>query len=192
MSDKKEKEEQLDAVGEETQAVQDEQAPEAQADGTHGKNELIALQEKLVGAQAKADENLDGWQRAQAEFANYKKRMARDQDQLSAEARGRVIKRYLEIIDDLELALRNKPHDGTGADWAKGIDLIYRKLQSFLDSEGLTRIDPLGEPFDANVHEAVTEEHSDEYESGTVIEVLRPGYMLAERVLRPASVKVAK
>ncbi|MGH2583163.1 MAG: nucleotide exchange factor GrpE [Anaerolineales bacterium] len=191
MNDKKEENEKQDAVGEEAQAIK-EQMPESQASGADGKKELIALQEKLAELQSKADENLDGWQRAQAEFANYRKRMARDQEQFSAEARGRVIKRYLEIVDDLELALKKLPQEGAGADWAKGIDLIYRKLQSFLDSEGLTRIDPLGEPFDANLHEAVTQERSDEHESGTVIEVLRPGYMLADRVLRPASVKVAK
>lgn len=170
---------------EEAQAVHE---PDARADG----NEVVALQEKLVEAQAKAAENLEGWQRAQAEFANYKKRIARDQEQLSAEARGRVIKRYLDIVDDLELALKNKPGEGSGAEWAQGIELVYRKLQSYLGSEGLTRVDPMGQPFDANLHEAVTEEESSEHESGTVIEVLRPGYMLGERVLRPAAVKVAK
>lgn len=161
---------------------------EVKADG----KQVIALQEKLAETQAKAAENLEGWQRAQAEFANYKKRIARDQDQLSAEARGRVIKRYLEIVDDLELALKNKPGEGAGAEWAQGIELVYRKLQSYLESEGLTRLDPLGQPFDANLHEAVTEEESSEHEGGTIIEVLRPGYMLGERVLRPAAVKVAK
>jgi len=170
---------------EEAQAVHE---PESKADGS----QLVALQEKVAETQAKAAENLEGWQRAQAEFANYKKRILRDQDQLSAEARGRVIKRYLDIVDDLELALKNKPGEGAGAEWAQGIELVYRKLQSYLESEGLTRLDPLGQRFDANLHEAVTEEESSEHESGTVIEVLRPGYMLGERVLRPAAVKVAK
>ncbi len=172
--------------GEDAQAV--DEPEQSQADG----NALVGLQDKLAETQAKAAENLEGWQRAQAEFSNYKKRIARDQEQLAAEARGRVIKHYLEIVDDLERALRNKPSEGAGAEWAQGIELVYRKLQSYLESEGLTRMDPLGQPFDANLHEAVTEEKSDEHESGTVIEVLRPGYMLGERVLRPASVKVAK
>ncbi len=169
--------------GEDAQAVHEPEPSQA---------ELIALQEKLAEAQAKATENLEGWQRAQAEFSNYKKRISRDQEQLAAEARGRVIKRYLEVVDDLERALKNKPTEGAGAEWAQGIELVCRKLQIYLESEGLTRMDPLGQPFDANLHEAVTEEKSDEHESGTVIEVLRPGYMLGERVLRPASVKVAK
>lgn len=163
------------------------EAAQAAADGASD-----LLQDELSLANAKAAENLEGWQRAQAEFANYKKRIARDQEMLSADVRGRVIKRYLEIVDDLELALKNKPQDGTGAEWAKGIELIYRKLLSYLDSEGLTRMDPLGETFDANLHEAITEEEHPEHESGIVIEVLRPGYMLGERVLRPAAVKVSK
>jgi molecular chaperone GrpE len=162
---------------------------EAAAAAADGAADL--LQDELAAAHAKATENLEGWQRAQAEFANYKKRMARDQEMLGAEVRGRVMKRYLEIVDDLELALKNKPQEGSGADWAKGIELISRKLLGYLESEGLTRMDPLGQPFDANLHEAVTEEESAE-ESGTVIDVLRPGYMLGERVLRPAAVKVAK
>jgi molecular chaperone GrpE len=172
--------------GEDAQAVHEPE--QSEADG----NALVGLQDKLAEAQANAAENLEGWQRAQAEFSNYKKRISRDQEQLGAEARGRVIKRYLEIVDDLERALKNKPDEGVGAEWAQGIELVYRKLQSYLESEGLTRTHPLGQLFDANLHEAVTEEKSDEHKSGTIIEVLRPGYMLGERVLRPASVKVAK
>ncbi|MEX2161289.1 MAG: nucleotide exchange factor GrpE [Anaerolineales bacterium] len=176
-----------DLVNEEAQA-----AGEAPADDSDGKAELIALQEKLAETEAKAAENLDGWQRAQAEFSNYKKRLAREQEQQAAEVRGRVIKRYLEIVDDLERALKNQPQEGEGATWAEGIDLIYKKLVAYLESEGLTRVDPLGQHFDPNMHEAVTQEESKDHESGVIIEVLRPGYLLGERVLRPAAVKVAK
>jgi molecular chaperone GrpE len=154
--------------------------------------EEMEFESKLAEAEAKAAENLDGWQRAQAEFANYKKRVSREQEQISADARGRVMKRYLEVLDDLDLALKNRPQEGSGADWAQGIELIQRKLLSFLESEGVLKMDPLGQVFDANMHEAVTQEESAEYESGTVSEVLRPGYTLGERVLRPATVKVAK
>src|SRR3990172_2242543 len=127
-----------------------------------------------------------------AEFANYKKRLAREQEQQAAELRGRVIKQYLDIVDDLERALKSRPQKGDGAAWAEGIEIIHKKLQSYLGNEGLTRVDPLGEPFDPNLHEAVTQEESKDHESGVIIEVLRPGYMLGERVLRPAAVKVAK
>lgn len=157
---------------------------------THAEGTDLGLQQELQAAHAKAAENLEGWQRAQAEFANYKKRMARDQEAQEAEIRGRVIKRYLEIVDDLELAFKNQPE--AAADWGQGIELIYRKLLSFLEAEGVQRVDPLGQPFDANLHEAVAQEASSQYTSGTVSEVLRTGYTLGERVLRPAVVKVAQ
>ncbi|MCW5874021.1 MAG: nucleotide exchange factor GrpE [Anaerolineales bacterium] len=162
-----------------------DEAPQAEVATTPD----LGLQQELQAAHAKAAENLEGWQRAQAEFANYKKRMARDQEGQEAEIRGRVIKRYLEIVDDLELALKNKPAE---AEWVQGIELIYRKLLSFLEAEDVQRVDPLGQPFDANLHEAIAQEDSQDYESGTVSEVLRTGYTLGERVLRPAVVKVAK
>lgn len=168
------------------------QPPEDTQDSPPTEAEVAAelgLQQELQAAHAKAAENLEGWQRAQAEFANYKKRMARDQEAQEAETRGRVIKRYLEIVDDLELALKNKP---AAEEWAQGIELIYRKLLSFLEAEGVERVDPLGQPFDANLHEAVAQEDSAEHASGAVSEVLRAGYTLGERVLRPAVVKVAK
>jgi molecular chaperone GrpE len=189
MNDKKDEKVKDPAVEEAKAEMVSEGGPPTPVDGS---KELIALQEKLAEVEAKAVENLDGWQRSQAEFANYKKRLAREQEQQAAEVRGRVIKRYLEIVDDLERALKNAPQEAAGAEWAQGVELIYKKLIAYLESEGLTRLDPLGEHFDPNLHEAVTQEESPGYESGTIIEVLRPGYMLSERVLRPAAVKVAK
>jgi molecular chaperone GrpE len=191
MNDKKEKEKIIESEEQAEEEMISEGGNAADQQSSDG-NELIALQEKLAETEAKAAENLDGWQRAQAEFANYKKRLARDQEQLTAEVRGRVIKRYLEIVDDLERALKNAPQEGAGAEWAQGVEIIYKKLIAYLESEGLTRMHPLGEHFDPNLHEAVTQEESPEHESGIIIEVLRPGYLLGERVLRPASVKVAK
>jgi molecular chaperone GrpE len=108
------------------------------------------------------------------------------------ELRGRVIKRYLEILDDLERALQNKPVEKEGADWAMGVELVYRKLLSYLQAEGVVQMEIEGLVFDPNFHEAIAQEESTDHESGEIIEVLQPGYMLAERVLRPAVVKVAK
>jgi len=186
--DETEKQNEFENEGKEVEAIKEQ--PES-ADGS-GDAELVAMQEKLAEVEAKAAEHLDGWQRAQAEFANYKKRLAREQEQQAAELRGRVIKQYLDIVDDLERALKSRPQKGDGAAWAEGIEIIHKKLQSYLGNEGLTRLDPLGEPFDPNLHEAVTQEESKDHESGVIIEVLRPGYLLGDRVLRPAAVKVAK
>jgi molecular chaperone GrpE len=153
---------------------------------------ISALQNELAEAQAKANEYLDGWQRARADFTNYKKRIERDQAQTYQNAAGNTHKRYLGIVDDLERALNNRPQDGEGAAWAEGIELIYRKMLSTLESEGILRMDAEGMPFDPTLHEAIMSEESDQHESGQIIEVLQQGYMFGDKVLRPAVVRVAR
>jgi molecular chaperone GrpE len=139
----------------------------------------------------KADEYLDGWQRARAEFANYKKRVDRDQAQVYQLAVSSIVKRYLDVVDDLERALKNKPQQGDGAVWAEGIELIYRKMLSLLESEGVKQMDAQGETFDPNLHEAISQEAHPEYQDGQIIEVIKQGYLLGDRVIRPALVRVA-
>jgi molecular chaperone GrpE len=150
-----------------------------------------ALAAELTKAKTEAAEYLEGWQRARAEFANYKKRIERDQAYVYQNAASSVIRRYVELIDDLERALKNRPQQGEGLAWAGGIELIYRKFLAILESEGVTQMDPSGEMFDPTLHEAVTSENSSEHDSGAIIEVLQKGYLIGDRVLRPAMVRVA-
>jgi molecular chaperone GrpE len=152
---------------------------------------LELTQAALEASEAKAEEYLDGWQRAQAEFANFRKRQERERELNKFESVGRIIKRYLPIVDDLERALKDRPTDGDGASWADGIDLIYRKLISILDAEGVAPMEAEGKMFDPNLHEAILQTPSKEHESGQIIEVMQTGYMLGDRVLRPAVVRVA-
>src|SRR5512135_1120625 len=131
-------------------------APET-AEATEAQEpEIEALQKRVEEAEAKgrefeakAAENLDGWQRAVAEFQNYKKRMDRDRESDKAIMKGELLKRVLPILDDLDRALQNRPDDDA---WATGIELIARKLQSILEAEGLKRIEAEGTPFDPNFH----------------------------------------
>jgi molecular chaperone GrpE len=153
--------------------------------------EIMLLQTTLEESQAQAAEYLDGWQRARAEFSNYKKRVEQERQRTYKDAASDVIKRYLPVIDDLDRALKNQPQEGEGAIWAGGIDLVYRKMLSILEAEGITRIEAEGQPFDPNLHEAIVQSESDEHESDQVIEVLEQGYMVGDRVLRPARVRVA-
>ena len=150
-----------------------------------------ALQQ-LEAAQQKAAEYLDGWQRSRAEFANYKKRIEREREQTYQTAAGNVIRRYLDVVDDLDRALKKRPQDGEGAAWSGGIELIYRKLLNALAAEGVKPIDAVGQAFYPSQHEAITHEDNPQYPSGTVIEVVQNGYALGERVLRPAVVRVAR
>lgn len=151
-----------------------------------------ALMKELDETRARANEYLDGWQRARAEFANYKKRVERDQAQLYQTTAGNIIKRYLDISDDLERALKNRPHAGDGSAWAEGIELIYRKFLAILENEGVKPMQLEGQFFDPNYHEAISEEESPNHKSGQIIEVLQAGYLLGERVLRPAKVRIAR
>jgi molecular chaperone GrpE len=157
--------------------------------GDQAQAEIEALQKQLEEAQAKAAENLGGWQRAQAEFINYKNRVQRDREMDYASMKGDIIKKVLPVLDDMERALVNRPE---GDSWANGLELIARKFQNILDAEGVKRIEATGKPFDPNFHEAISSEPNDEVESGHVIEVMQNGYMLGERVIRPAMVRVAQ
>jgi molecular chaperone GrpE len=149
------------------------------------------LQASLGEITTKAEEYLDGWQRARADFANYKKRVLRENADIRQMARGEVIKLYLDIADDLGRALQEKPESGEEGTWADGIEIIFQKLRSRLEAEGIKPMNPLGEEFDPNIHEALMKEESKEYESGQIIEVMQEGYWIGEKVLRPALVRVA-
>ncbi|MBI9045510.1 MAG: nucleotide exchange factor GrpE [Anaerolineaceae bacterium] len=154
--------------------------------------DLKALQQELEDAHKKTAENLDGWQRERADFGNYKKRVERDKVQMRKDITGAVVKKYLDVMDDLARALKAKPEDENGKNWADGIELIYRKLQTILENEGVQKIEADDAIFDPNIHEAITHEDSPDHESGQIIEVLQQGYILGERVLRPSMVRVAK
>lgn len=178
-------------MSEENNTPQDE-TPAAEAVETDpAMDALDGLEAELEAARAEAATNMDGWQRAQAEFLNYKKRQEQQRSQQYDEAVARVAKRYLEVLDDLERALANRPTSGDGAEWATGIELVARKINAIFESEGIQLMDALGQPFDPNLHEAIAQVESEEHESGTILEVLQQGYFIGERVLRPALVRVA-
>lgn len=158
-------------------------------DGEQVNVKIEALQTQLAEAESKASEYKDGWARSQAEFQNYKKRIERDNELIYASMKGDIIKKVLPALDDLERALQNRRADDA---WANGIELIARKLQNLLESEGVKRIEVNGLAFDPNFHEAISHEPSGDVESGHVIEVVQNGYTLGERVIRPALVRVAQ
>jgi len=174
------------------------EAPEASPPGQAQAldNGLAALQAELEEIKAQSAEYLEGWQRARAEFANYKRRVEKEQVEAHQNATARVIARYLDVLDDFERALKDKPAESDGAEaaarWVEGVSLIQRKLQNILEAEGVTRIDADGMDFDPKLHEAVTHEASDAHAPGQVIAVARQGYRLGDRVIRPALVRVAK
>jgi molecular chaperone GrpE len=180
-----------DTVMEETVLKPEQEIIETTLD-TNEADEFTQLQTELAEARAKAEEYLDGWQRSRADFANYKRRVERDQAIAQQMATGNVIRRYLEIADDLERALKNRPQDGEGAAWSSGIDLIYRKLLAAFEADGVTSMRVEEGYFDPNLHEAISQEDSVNHESGQIIAIVQPGYVLGDRILRPARVRVAR
>jgi molecular chaperone GrpE len=149
-------------------------------------------EETIERLQFEAEEFLDGWQRARAEFANYKKRVERERENSRAQITGEIITRYLGVMDDLERALAKSPENEGCQEWVTGVQLIYTKLKAILEAEGVEPIEEEGLRFDPNIHEAISYEDSDKHDEGSVIEVTQRGYKLDDRVLRPAMVRVAK
>ena len=152
-------------------------------------SEREALKKKLEAAEGKASDYKDSWLRSQADFQNYKKRIERDNELMYFSMKGDIIKKVLPALDDLERALQNRRAEDP---WADGIELIARKLQNMLESEGVKKIEALGVEFDPNFHEAISHEPANGAKSGSVIGVVQNGYMLGERVIRPALVRVAQ
>ena len=147
------------------------------------------LEERLAEAEAKRDEYLADLQRLAADFDNYRKRTARDQDALAARAAERLVQGLLPVLDDLERALA-AAEEHEEAKLEDGVRLVHRALRDALAREGLVEIETNGR-FDPHVHEALLSQPSSEDEEGSVIEVVQKGYRLGDRVVRPARVVVA-
>lgn len=176
---------------------------QAQVEAESSFNEVEVVAEAADGIQdemkkayddlkKRLDETTDGWQRERADFSNYKKRVDRERELQRGLITGDLCKKFLVVLDDLERAMKNRPQDGEGAAWADGIDLVMRKMMGILEMEGIQRIPAEAEQFDPNRHEAVSSEESANHKSGEIIEVLQQGYLIGDRVLRPALVRVAQ
>ncbi len=151
--------------------------------------DVPSLKKALEEERAKAEDYLANWQRAQADFINYKRRVEQEREEMVKFANSTLILNLLPVLDDLERALESVSEKLAGLTWVDGIRLIQRKLQAILEVHGVSEIKALGEPFAPSLHEAVL---YGEGEEGKVIEELQKGYKLHERVLRPALVKVGK
>jgi len=155
-------------------------------------SQLEADLARLTQIESERDEYLDTLRRVQAEFENYRKRVIKEQTALVDRATSGLVEQLLPVLDSFELALKNL--DSAGSDEIesvrKGLELVYAELLGVLEKAGLSRIEAEGKPFDPNVHEAVMQEGGDG--EPVVTDVLRTGYTLKGRVLRPAMVKVTR
>lgn len=175
-----------------------EEAPEIPEGAEEAKTVTIPVKDyaeqlkELDEWKKQSQQFMEGWQHERADFSNYRKRIERDKEETRQNITAEVVKKYLEVLDDMLRALNAAPNDGQAGSWAQGIELIARKLQNILEAEGIQRIQAEDAQFDPRKHEAVTYEESPDHQSGQIIEVIKQGYTIGDRVIRPALVRVAK
>lgn len=158
------------------------------ADLTH--EQIVELQNKA----AKAEENWDRLVRVTADFDNYKKRMARERQEAIRYANEALLEKLIPVLDnfDMALAAANNPQATNLESLKTGVQMIYSQLRSVVTEAGLEEIDASNQPFDPTWHEAVAQQETDAVPEGQVVQQARKGYKLRDRLLRPASVVVAK
>lgn len=160
-----------------------------------GRNEseetLEGLQEKIKEYETEIEELVDKYRRKAAAFSNYRKRQQRERENESIRLRTEVLGELLPVVDDFRRALQNVPEQAEDKEWMEGIILIQRKLEGLLDKYEVKPFEALGESFDPNYHSALLQAESEEYPAGIVMEEIEKGYLIGDRVLRPALVKVS-
>jgi len=159
---------------------------QAEAEPAMGIEELKHV---LIEEKEKSEKYLANWQRVQADFANYKRRVEQGKMEIVEFANSTLILSLLSIMDDFERAFDSLPPQFAESNWIEGTKLIYNKLENILKEQGLTEIKAKGELFDAHLHEAVM---SQEGKEGIVIEEIQKGYKLKNRIIRPGKVVVGK
>ncbi|MFN0070542.1 MAG: nucleotide exchange factor GrpE [Chloroflexota bacterium] len=168
--------------------------PRNQQDGENADQPLSepdALQQEVESLRGKVDAYLDLAQRTQADFANYKKRIEREREADMEIAQAGIVRSLLSILDDLDRAIAVAPTPSEGS-FAEGVTLIHRKLQQWLEAHKVQRVDQVGEQFDPARHEAVAYEERPGFAEGQVASIMGAGYVMGDRVLRPAQVTVAR
>ncbi len=148
------------------------------------------LERELADARTSDAEHRNNWHRSAADFANYKRRTDEERATLTQFSNAILIGKLLGVLDDFDRAIENLPADGDDP-WIEGVRLTERKLRSVIESEGVTQIEALGQPFDPNQHEAVLHEETVDHPDNEVIGELQRGYRLHDRIIRPSLVRVA-
>ncbi len=152
--------------------------------------EAVVSTDPVSDLQRERDDYYDRWMRKAAEFDNYRKRIERERREQAEQTVVDLLKDVLLVVDDFDRALTVESDDG--AAYRKGVELIHAKLHDLLRKHGVRPIEALGADFDPNRHQAVLQESSAGHRDGEVVAELRRGYMMGDRLLRPAMVKVAR
>jgi molecular chaperone GrpE len=174
-----------DAQGGDAEAGQPDAAQEVEAD----------FERLLADTQRERDEYLDLAKRTKADFENFRKRMGAEVLAAAGRGKAEVLRDVLPVLDDLDRAIQAAGLDPEGDSddgLAHGVLLVFRSLREALAKNGIEAVDPTGEKFDPNLHEALSTQPADGVDSGTVVETMQKGYRLGEQLIRPARVVVAE
>lgn len=150
------------------------------------------LQQQLADEQKKSATHYDNFVRARADYENLKRRTESERFKLNSEIREKVLVKILPVVDDFERALQNVPETLKGEAWLNGVNMIEKKLKTFLEQENVSEIPAEGQDFDPRVHDAVHRDEESTGEKDVVQAVYQKGYKLGDKVIRPAVVKVGR
>ncbi|MNI16423.1 heat shock protein GrpE [compost metagenome] len=174
-----------DAVQADNETVEQE-VDNVQAEGSASEGEA-----ELDELRKQADENLQRYLRVQADFDNFRRRARLEKEDFAKYASLKVIEQLLPVMDNFERALSSSKETKDFDALAKGLDMTYRQLDNVLEQEGLKAIEAVGQPFNPEYHQAIMQVESEEHVEGIILEELQKGYLLKDKVIRPAMVKVS-
>lgn len=161
------------------------------SEGNTSSSEGAVEDAELAKAKAEAEEYQQRFLRAQADFDNFRRRTLKEKEDLAKYASAKLVTELLPVLDNFERALATEQAASEAESFIKGVDMIFRQLGQVLEQEGVKPMEAVGQPFNPEFHQAVMTVETDEFEEGTVVEELQKGYLLKDKVLRPAMVKVS-
>lgn len=173
-------------AAEEAQNGQQEEAVEQEASA-----EAAEQPDELAQLRVQAEENYQRFLRVQADFDNFRRRARTEKEDFAKYASLKLIEQLLPVVDNFDRALSSSKETKDFDSLVKGLEMTFRQIDQVLAQEGLKPIESVGQPFNPEIHQAVMQVESDEHEEGIVVEELQKGYMLKEKVIRPAMVKVS-
>lgn len=189
--DKEENAPQENVVNEADQAAEEQNPVNDSTESAQEGTEAEVLDPEVAKFKALAEENEKRYLRTQADFDNFRRRTQKEKEDLAKYATTKLITELVPVIDNFERAMSTADSNTDADSFIKGVNMIFRQLDGVLTAEGLTVMKTVGEPFNPEFHQAIMQVESDEYEEGIVVEEVQKGYMIKDKVLRPAMVKVS-
>lgn len=154
------------------------------------KDKVKSLRSELEKAKEEAKVNLDGWQRTQADMANFRREAAQNIERASVRAKERIVEDIIPALDSFDMAMAGESWNTVDSNWRAGMEMVHNQLLAVLESNGIARYGSVGETFDHNLHEALQETAEGDQPSHTIVRIVRAGYRNGDRVIRPAQVIV--